>query len=165
MLTPSAKTVDLDQTCVLTPDSPCHCTSSTFCELKLSVLVWVLAQVKQSPARLTKNGESFSLMMPFDLENVDPRTQNLHQKEFLCASIYVPSLVFLGTLYAPPSRTGNSQTLCSARVNPHPGRAFSITRPGRGNATPWHFETKRRSASQKNNRLLSTSTRDWWYIC
>ena len=30
---------------------------------------------------------------------------------------------------------------------------------------PWRFETKRPSASQKKtNRLLSTSTRDWWYI-
>ena len=30
---------------------------------------------------------------------------------------------------------------------------------------PWRFETKRRTASRKKtNRLLSASTRDWWYI-
>ena len=37
--------------------------------------------------------------------------------------------------------------------NPRPGRAFSITRPGRGvDATPWRFETKRRSASRKKKQ-------------
>ena len=37
------------------------------------------------------------------------------------------------------------------RVNPRPGRPFSITRPGRGGShrPPWRFETKRRSASRK----------------
>ena len=30
---------------------------------------------------------------------------------------------------------------------------------------PWRFETKRLGAlRKKNNRLLSTSTRDWWYF-
>ena len=68
----------------LTPDIPFHCASSAFCWLKLSVLVWVLGQLKWCPARCTKNGENFALMTSFDLENVDLRYQNLHQKEFLC---------------------------------------------------------------------------------
>ena len=39
-----------------------------------------------------------------------------------------------------------------AKVNPRPGRAFSITRPGRGGGgcdPRWRFETKRRSTSRK----------------
>ena len=49
----------------------------------LSVLVWVLGQLKRSPARLTKNGETIAVMTSFNLENADPMSRNLHQKE-LC---------------------------------------------------------------------------------
>ena len=43
--------------------------------------------------------------------------------------------------------------LCSFFIlNPRPGRAFSITSPGRGGMRPpWRFEIKRRSASRKRS--------------
>ena len=40
-----------------------------------------------------------------------------------------------------------------ACLNPRPGRAFSITRPGRGGAMC--FETKHRSASQKKHQSIA----------
>ena len=96
---------------------------SDICGLKLFVLVWVPGQLKRCSARLAKNGENFALMMTFDLENIDPKSLNLHQKEFLCKPT-PPSLVFLASLGAeiadghimpPPSRARNYQTLASAR--------------------------------------------------
>ena len=85
----SAWTVDLRSNLKSRPDSPFHCAPTAFCGLKLSFLVWVLCQLKQSPARLTKNGEIFALMTSFDLENVDPRSRNLHQQKFLCGPPWV----------------------------------------------------------------------------
>ena len=50
--------------------------------------------------------------------------------------------------------------------NPRPGRAFSITRPGRGVDTtpPGVSKLSVKALRKKTNRLFSTSTRDWWYI-
>ena len=70
-------------------------------------------------------------MMSFDLENVDPRSQNLHQKELLCwpplkfgASSSSGSQDNRGALYAhPPSRVRHSQILSSVRVK---GQVFFL---------------------------------------
>ena len=39
-------------------------------------------------------------MTSFDLRNVDPRSPNLHEREFLCGSTHLPSLAFLAPLGA-----------------------------------------------------------------
>ena len=90
----------------LTPDSPFHFASSAFCGLKLSVFVWVLGQLRRCLTLLSKNGENFAFMTSFDLENVysRSRSQNLHQKEFLCEPTHSPSLLFLAPL--PAERAG-----------------------------------------------------------
>ena len=109
----------------LISESPIHCTSSLFCRLKLSVLVWARDRLKQSAARLTKKCENFALITSFDLEDVDLGSPNLHHKKFLCGPIYprkfrVSSVSgsrdSRGQNMRPlPSRARNSQTLSRAQ--------------------------------------------------
>ena len=58
-------------------------------------LLWPLGCVKR-PARLTKQCEHFALTTSFDLraENIDPKSQNLHQREFLCGPTHPQVLCF-----------------------------------------------------------------------
>ena len=81
------------------------------------MLVWLLCQLKRCSARLTKNGESFALMTSFDLENIDLRPPNLHQKELLCGP-------------TPPPNFGVSSSIGSrysrGHYMPHPGRVILI---------------------------------------
>ena len=75
---------------------------------------------------LKQKGENVAFMRSFDLENVDPNSRNLHQKEFLCGPLPPPSLFQLfweprqkwgGHYMSPSCNARNSQTLSSARVN------------------------------------------------
>ena len=55
----------------------------------------------------------------------------------------------------------------SARVNPRPGRAFSITRPGRGGSRcdpPGVLKLSVVALREDYQTIAPMSTRDWWYI-
>ena len=76
-------------------------------------------------------------------------------------------------VYVSTARTEAFATSLFGRLppyfNPRPGRPFSITRPGKGgvDAPPPPGVSKLGVVAlrgKKTNRLLSTSTRDWWYI-
>ena len=98
ILTPGAKTVWLEV------KSKNILQIAHFIVLPLLFADWsylLLGQLKRCTACLTKNGKHFALMTSFDIKNVDPRSQNLHQEEFLCGlPPPPPGWVFLGLLGA-----------------------------------------------------------------
>ena len=114
-------------------------------------------QLRRSLARLAKNGENFALMTSFDLENVNPKSQNLHQKDFLCGSTHPHSFVFLARLgaeiawghYIPPSPGCIMLRPSPVRVLTLAGQALfhdvwtagvdDTTSPA--NSLLWHIET------------------------